>query len=335
MGRKNAEKPSIQANWKQWIAENKMLGVSDDLIIATLVQNGISKSIAISEVEVAGVHPYVAAGSNLLEPMRKCRALMDLQNDLAALSSSFRQVYVEEAPSREKFLELYYSKNRPVVLTGLMDNWKAMSLWTPEYLKSKYGSEEVEIQFGRNSDPIYEENSEILKKKISFGEYIDMVVQGGETNDYYMTANNHVIEKEGMKSLLDDVELFPEYLRPDHRPSELFFWFGPAGTITPLHHDRQNIFMAQVSGRKLVKLIPPSQTHLVYNHRTVFSRVDCENPDFERYPLFRDANVITGVLNPGQVLFLPNGWWHYVRALDVSLTVTFTNFVYPNPIFSW
>lgn len=335
MARKNAEKPSIQANWKQWVAENKILGVSDEAIINTLVNNGIAKSVAKSEVEIASVHPYVAAGHNLLEPLKKYQGLMNLQNELASLSPSFRQIYVEDRPSQNKFLDLYYSKNRPVVLTGVMDNWKALSLWTPEYLKSKYGSEMVEIQFGRNSDPTYEENSESLKKQISFGEYLDMVAQGGETNDYYMTANNHVIEKEGMKSLLNDIEMFPEYLRPDHRPSELFFWYGPAGTITPLHHDRQNIFMAQVSGRKLVKLIPPSQTHLVYNHRTVFSRVDCENPDFNRFPLFRNANVITGILNPGQVLFLPNGWWHYVRALDVSLTVTFTNFVFPNPIFNW
>lgn len=329
------KKATLSQDWQLWIAENKIRGVSDEILISTLVNQGFALELVETEVAKASSHPYIAAGYRIAEKQRKHEALMDLQNNLGLLSRSYGRIFVEENLSREEFLELYYSKNIPVVINGLMKNWPALNLWTLDYLKSKFGNEIVEIQMGRNSDPIYEENSDYLKQKISFGEYIDMILQGGETNDYYMTANNHVIENAKMKALLSDIEIFPEFLRPDHKPSELFFWLGPAGTITPLHHDRQNIFMAQVMGRKLIKLVAPEQTHLVYNHRTVFSQVDCENPNFERFPLFQKATVITGVLNPGQVLFLPNAWWHYVRALDISTTVTFTNFIYPNPIFEW
>lgn len=329
------KKAILSQEWQQWIAENKIKGVSDEILIGTLVNEGFELELVETEVTKASSHPYIAAAYRIAEKQRKHEALMDLQTTLGLLSRSYGRIFVEENLSREEFLELYYSKNIPVVINGLMKNWPALNLWTLDYLKSKFGDEIVEIQMGRNRDPIYEENSDYLKQKISFGKYIDMILQGGETNDYYMTANNHVIENAKMKALLDDIEIFPEFLRPDHKASELFFWLGPAGTITPLHHDRQNIFMAQVMGRKLIKLVAPEQTHLVYNHRTVFSQVDCENPNFERFPLFQKATVITGILNPGQVLFLPNGWWHYVRALDISTTVTFTNFVYPNPIFEW
>jgi ribosomal protein L16 Arg81 hydroxylase len=202
-------------------------------------------------------------------------------------------------------------------------------------LREKFGNETIEIQVDRDSDPRYEENSDSHKRKISFGDYADMVINGGESNDYYMTANNRVLESGGMSRLLDDVEIFPQYLRPNHNPGEIFFWFGPAGTVTPLHHDRQNILVAQVYGRKLIKLIPPNQTPFVYNYKTVFSKVDCESPDYEEHPQYGRATVIEGILHPGQTLFLPNGWWHFVRALDISITVTFTNFVFDNPVYSW
>lgn len=335
MNKTNSLKTVIPSNWKQWVAENRLLGIPQESIAETLLQQGFSKSAINRELKAVSNHPYIKAASYFSEQKRKQDAFIDLQDFLASQSSFYGRIFFEKNLSQREFLDFYYSQNRPVVLNDMMTNWKAMSLWTPEYFKTNYGNETVEIQVGRNSDPLYEQNSDSHKKKITFAEYIDMVVGGGETNDYYMTANNHVIENPNMKRLLDDIEMFPEYLRPDYKPSEVFFWFGPGGTITPLHHDRQNIFMAQVSGRKLIKLIPPSQTHLVYNHLTVFSQVDCENPNFDLFPLFQKANVITGVLNPGQVLFLPTGWWHYVRALDVSVTVTFTNFIYDNPIFSW
>jgi ribosomal protein L16 Arg81 hydroxylase len=324
----------ISADWKRWIAENKMLGTADDAMIATLVNNGLPRQAAQAAVQSSGSHAYIQAGQALFEKVRKYEALMNMQTQMAIQASNYGKIFLEHDLTRDQFLDKYYSKNQPVVLTGMMKNWRALDLWTPEYLKEKFGNEIIEIQVGRNSDPIYEENSEQHKKKISFSEYIDMVANGGETNDYYMTANNHVLENESMRGLFNDIEMFPEFLRPP-RHGEAFFWYGPAGTITPLHHDRQNIFMAQVKGRKLIKLIPPTHTHLVYNHRTVFSKVDCEHPDYNKYPLFKKATVLTGVLGPGQVLFLPNGWWHFVKALDFSITVTFTNFVYNNPVYAW
>jgi ribosomal protein L16 Arg81 hydroxylase len=88
--------------------------------------------------------------------------------------------------------------------------------------------------------------------------------------------------------------------------------------------------LAQVAGRKRYRIIPASQWQYVYNNSGVFSDVDCERPDFNQYPKFREATVIDVVLRRGDVLFMPVGWWHQVRALDVSMTVSFTNFVFPN-----
>jgi ribosomal protein L16 Arg81 hydroxylase len=52
--------------------------------------------------------------------------------------------------------------------------------------------------------------------------------------------------------------------------------------------------------------------------------------DVERYPSVEHARVIECTLEPGELLFLPIGWWHYVEALDASVTMTYTNFLERN-----
>lgn len=51
---------------------------------------------------------------------------------------------------------------------------------------------------------------------------------------------------------MDDIEIFPEFLNSRDAAGKIFVWFGPAGTVTPMHHDTMNILMAQVYGRKRV-----------------------------------------------------------------------------------
>jgi len=133
-----------------------------------------------------------------------------------------------------------------------------------------------------------------------------------------------------MRNLLNDIVIFPQYLDPENLEGGVFLWFGPQGTLTPLHHDVLNVLMAQVLGRKRVTLIASTQLRYVYNEFGVYSEVDCEKPDWERFPAFQYARPQTVILNPGEALFIPVGWWHQVRALDLSVTVSFSNFVFQN-----
>ncbi len=65
-----------------------------------------------------------------------------------------------------------------------------MSKWNREYFQLTAGSQLVEIQAGRNRDPRYEINSAQHKQVIPFHEYVRLIYDAGQTNDYYMTANN-------------------------------------------------------------------------------------------------------------------------------------------------
>jgi ribosomal protein L16 Arg81 hydroxylase len=46
--------------------------------------------------------------------------------------------------------------------------------------------------------------------------------------------------------------------------------------------------------------------------------------------LFARADMLDVVLQPGEVLFIPVGWWHHIRSLEISINVSFTNFVFNN-----
>lgn len=54
-----------------------------------------------------------------------------------------------------------------------------------------------------------------------------------------------------------------------------------------------------------------------------FLQVDVENPDLEKFPKFAKAPFVSCVLSPGEILFIPVKYWHYVRALDLSFSVSF------------
>ncbi len=109
-------------------------------------------------------------------------------------------------------------------------------------------------------------------------------------------------------------------------------WIGPAGTLTSLHHDLTDNLLVQLVGRKRVIMASPAETGKLYNNVAVFSDIpDLTDPglDLSVYPKLADIRLLDVTLEPGEGLFLPVGWWHQVVALDFSVSMTYTNFVWP------
>lgn len=312
----------VPAQWTDWIAENRARGVTERALFDIMVSNGFDAPTARRHV----TQEPISGGSGKLE------CLMNIYSDLLAQCKGLVGIEREDNLSPEQFFRWYYAGNRPVILRGLMSNWNQ---WTPEYLRWRCGGETVEVMTGRDSDAQYEINCEAHKIRMTMDQFVAMVEHAGETNDFYMVANNRSNGAGPLRALLDEIPPFEGLLDPRRAAGDsVFFWFGPAGTKTPLHHDTMNILLAQVMGRKQITLIPSFESHLVYNHIGVYSEVDCENPDLYRYPLFAKTTRFETVLEPGEVLFIPVGWWHQVRSLDVSISVSFTNFLVPN-VYKW
>ena len=105
-------------------------------------------------------------------------------------------------------------------------------------------------------------------------------------------------------------------------------WFGPAGTVSPLHHDPRHNLFGQVFGRKYFRLYHQRDSEGLYPYPegsmiTNTSRVELEAPEAELYPKFRETPGWEVVMEPGDMLYIPPKCWHYVKALDESCSVNF------------
>jgi LPS sulfotransferase NodH len=324
----------IPDSWKQWVAQSKLGKVKDAEMVGVLTSNGYSAAAAAAELERASTDPYLLGAQCTQQRLEKGASLLNAIGQMARLDSRASTVERRAKLSLDAFRDEYYAANRPVLIQDKMSDWRAMTAWTPDYLKGVAGNGMIEVMTGRNADPKYEMRGAHHRTELRFSDYVDMVYSGKVTNDYFLVANNAFFQKAAAQPLVGDFTPLPEYLNSVASNRRRFFWFGPAGTLTPLHQATSNILFAQVAGRRRYRLIPATQWQCVYNTIGVFSDVDGENPDLGRYPKFREASVIDIVVEPGEMLFMPVGWWHHARALDVSMTISFTNFVFPNH-FTW
>lgn len=53
------------------------------------------------------------------------------------------------------------------------------------------------------------------------------------------------------------------------------------------------------------------------------SAVNIEEPDLKQHPTFAAAQFTECVLAPGEMLFIPAKYWHYVRSLSPAVSVNF------------
>jgi hypothetical protein len=254
---------------------------------------------------------------------RRMEALLDYYAALLVQSRFWRTLRVPGLRPARFFREYYYA-NRPVVFRMLQAGCPALRRWSPRYFAERCGDAEVEITANRVRDPRYEERFDHHRRKVTMREFARRVTEGGPSNDYYLVARNLAFENPLLRPLLRDLRYRPGFAVPLDRlaaSSNVHLLFGPAGTITPLHHDLSNVLLTQVHGRKEIVLVPACQRHLVYNRRFVWSPIDPVKPDLRRFPRFRDAVRIRVIVRAGETLFIPAGWWHWVRALTPSITI--------------
>ncbi len=319
----------VTPEWRAWLAENLVLGVAPERVERTLVQAGVSAARARAEVESARQHPAVEAGRRRARLHGRVRALLDTRVALHRQSGWHQRLERRRGVSARELMERYYLAHRPVILEDFMDGWPVLERWRPLALAERFGDVEVEVMAGRESRADHDLEPDACRTVMRFGEFIRRLLEGGPSNDLYLTARNFALERAELRGLMEDVRYPPGVLRETDAVGAVKLWVGPAGTRTALHHDLGTVFFGQISGRKRFRLIPSFQTHQLYSHRDVWSQVDADRPDLERFPSYREADVLEAVVGPGEMLLIPAGWWHQVLALDISVSVTFQEFDVP------
>jgi hypothetical protein len=247
----------------------------------------------------------------------------------------------------------------PLHITHAIDHWPALGqrAWCyPDYLLSKTigGRRLVPIETGKSYV-----DAGFGQRIVPFKEFLEQYILEPQSSAGagYLAQHNLFAQ---IPSMREDI-MIPDYCftttsGPHHasplaatysevpRLEEplLNAWFGPAGTTTPLHMDPYHNILAQVVGSKYIRLYAPKETPKLYARGSedgidmsntsevdvgIFAGLDGTQAEADaaakKFPLFKTADYVECILEEGDCLYIPVGWWHYVRSLSISFSVSF------------
>lgn len=243
------------------------------------------------------------------------------------------------SPSPETFQRDFLAPERPVILTGLTDRWRAVGLWTPEYFKAMIPNLGIRYECWDRSAGAAEEVFDYIAqrtfRRARMADFVDLL---DRPSGHLVYSTNFPIF-DSAPGLARDVEPLDEYMAiPRSYPGflrricqvEPYLWTGPAGAVSLLHFDRVHNLHVQIYGRKKWLILSPGHFDRTYwpcdalgPDMLQFSPVNAERPDLVRFPRFAAASPIEVILEPGEVLFLPAAWWHQVRGVTAAISMNF------------
>ena len=196
------------------------------------------------------------------------------------------------------------------MITGLVSKWP-LSCLTPQTLRDRFGDLPVRARIGDYINTAFAPDRAM--QDMSLLAYLDLVADNAQDLPPYLGN----LELRALNALCH----WPAYFKKMGPPR---FWLGPSGTVTPLHCDYDDNIFAQIWGKKRIFLSPPHHDEFLYvreaNAILFGSPFDPEAPDFEKFPLARRAAMIECIMQPGELLYVPAGWYHQVRSLTFSLS---------------
>jgi hypothetical protein len=241
-----------------------------------------------------------------------------------------RRSRLDPAAFAREFLD---GLGRPVVVTDALDPYPARHRWNLDYLAATLGDEVVNASYPAPGEPR-------IMVRLLLRDYIDYIkaperlppgeVVKGDLADLG-DGRLYLASWTPIRRLGGDFSPHPYFvedftrLLTDPMKARLNGWVlvGPAGAFSKLHYDAlsTHAYLGQFFGTKRCVLFSPADSPYLYG-----GAVDPSAPDLDRYPLYEKATPFECVLQPGELVFLPANWWHYVVCLEPSITVSF-NFI--------
>ncbi|HRJ31190.1 MAG TPA: cupin-like domain-containing protein [Cyclobacteriaceae bacterium] len=211
--------------------------------------------------------------------------------------------------TREAFQREFYKPQKPVVLRGLWKQYPAYTKWTMDFFRQSMGNIEVGL-FGNRKEDL-SKTLQVPNAVMRFDEYLNLIER--EPTDLRLFLFPVFKHKPELLKDFDYPKIASGYVKIP------FMFFGPANSIVRMHQDidMSNVFLTQFHGRKRVVLFAPDQSELLYRLPfNVHSTVDVDHPDYDTYPGLNYVKGMSTVIEHGDTIFMPSGYWHHIEYLD-------------------
>jgi len=224
--------------------------------------------------------------------------------------------------TKEDFYRNYVKKQKPVVVEHLIEDWPAFSKWNFDYIKKLAGEKTVPLYDDR---PVsFKEGFNQAHAEMKMADYIDLL-ESRPTN-YRIFLYNLIKEVPALKL---DFKWPDIGLKLIKQLPMLFF--GGENSKVFMHYDIDypNILHFHFHGEKRCMIFPPDQTPFLYKvpHALIAREdIDFDHPDFEKWPALKNAKGYVCNLKHGEMLYMPEGYWHYMKYLTPGFSMSLRAF---------
>ncbi|MDN3723353.1 cupin-like domain-containing protein [Aequorivita sp. SDUM287046] len=224
--------------------------------------------------------------------------------------------------SKEDFIKNYYRPQKPVLIEGLTENWAAFQKWNLDYIRERAGNQVVPLY---NNEPTKgKQNSAAPATEMKMADYIDLIKTA--PTDLRIFFYDLKVK---LPELLKDFE-YPDIGLKFFKRLPVLFFGGQGSKVLP-HYDMDlaDLVHFHFHGTKSVTLFSPKQTKLLYKipfavHN--LESIDFDKPDFEKFPALQYVQGLHTTMKHGDALYMPSGYWHYIKYLDGGFSMTLRAF---------
>lgn len=224
--------------------------------------------------------------------------------------------------SKEDFYNNYVRKQKPLVIEQLTVDWPAYEKWKFAYMKSMAGDQTVPLYDDR---PVsHKDGFNQAHARMKMSDYIDLL-ESKPTN-YRIFLYNLMKQ---VPKLREDFQWPDIGLKLVKQLPMLFF--GGENSRVFMHYDidYSNILHFHFQGTKQCILFAPSETPYLYKvPHALISRedIDFDHPDFDKWPALERAQGLICNLKHGEMLYMPEGYWHYMKYLTPGFSMSLRAF---------
>ena len=220
--------------------------------------------------------------------------------------------------TKEEFIEKYYKPQRPVLIENLAKDWAAYDRWNLDYFQAHAGEQIVELY---NSEPTKgKQNSAAPVMKMKLYDYLELIKN--KPTDLRIFFFNLL---DNLPELLADIKYPDLGLKFFKRLPVMFFGGGGSRVLPHYDMDLSDLLHFHFHGHKSVALFSPSQTKYLYKVPYAVHNLETINmdaPDFSTYPALQNLEGQYVEMKHGDALYMPSGFWHYIKYLDGGFSIT-------------